>query len=245
MKALLLAAGFGTRLRPLTEHVPKCLVEIRGRPLLGWWFELLFGPGAVERALVNTHYLPEPVRAFVAASPWRERVELVHEDVLLGTGGTVLKNRAFFGDEPFLVAHADNLTLFDAAAFLARHRARPAGTAITMMTFDTDVPKSCGIVEEDAAGRVVAFHEKVANPPGTRANAAVYIFEPEVVAFIAGLGREIVDLSTEVLPHYLGRMCTYHNALYHRDIGTLESLAAAEREFPESAPAALRAAGGR
>jgi mannose-1-phosphate guanylyltransferase len=232
LRALLLAAGFGTRLRPLTERVPKCLVEIHGRPLLGWWFELLFAAGDVERALVNTHYLPAPVRDFVAASRWRDRIELVHEDVLLGTGGTVLKNRAFFGGEPFLVAHADNLTLFDAAAFLRRHRERPAGAAITMMTFDTDVPGSCGIVEEDAAGRVIAFHEKVEDPPGTRANAAVYLFEPEVISFIAGLGREIVDLSTEVLPHYLGRMCTYHNELYHRDIGTRESLAAAEREFP-------------
>jgi mannose-1-phosphate guanylyltransferase len=99
-----------------------------------------------------------------------------------------------------------------------------------MMTFDTDAPQTCGIVEE-RAGVVVAFHEKVANPPGTRANAAVYIFEPEVIAFMAKLKKAVIDLSTEVLPHYLGRMCTFHNDQYHRDIGNLESLAMAEREF--------------
>lgn len=230
MRALLLAGGLGTRLRPLTDHVPKCLVPIHGKPLLAYWLDLLFG-SEIEAALVNTHYLPDPVRAFVATSPWRDRITLVHEDVLLGTGGTVLRNRDFFGDGAFMVAHADNLTRFDPAAFIARHCARPAGCDITMMTFETDDPRSCGIVEEDERGVVQAFHEKVANPPGNHANAAVYIFEPTVIGFLAGLGKEVIDLSTEVIPHYLGRMATFHNTGYHRDIGSPESLARAEREF--------------
>lgn len=238
MKALLLAGGLGTRLRPVTDTVPKCLVPIRGRPLLGYWFDLLFSAG-IERAVVNTHYFAEAVAAFVAQSPWRARVALVHEPELLGTGGTVLANRAFFGEEPFIVAHADNLTRFDARAFMERHRSRPPGVAITMMTFATDAPRSCGIVELTADGVVRAFHEKVANPPGNLANGAVYIFEPEVVDFMARLGKPVIDLSTEVLPHYLNRIVAFHNADYHRDIGTLESLRLAEREFgPGSAPAA-------
>jgi mannose-1-phosphate guanylyltransferase len=102
---------------------------------------------------------------------------------------------------------------------------------MTMMTFDTDAPQTCGIVETDTDDLVVRFHEKVANPPGTRANGAVYIFEPEVIAFIASLGKPIVDLSTEVIPHFLGRIATYHNSGYHRDIGSPESLRAAEREY--------------
>src|SRR5688572_30374554 len=106
MRALLLAGGLGTRLRPLTDRIPKCLVPIHGKPLLEYWLDLLF-QGGVETALVNTHYLPEPVRAFVEASHWRDRITLVHEDVLLGTGGTVLRNREFFGGEAFIVAHAD------------------------------------------------------------------------------------------------------------------------------------------
>ncbi len=230
MRALLLAGGLGTRLRPLTDRIPKCLVPIHGKPLLEYWLDLLF-QGGVETALVNTHYLPEPVRDFVAASPWRDRITLVHEDVLLGTGGTVLRNRDFFGGEAFIVAHADNLTRFDPRAFIARHRSRPEGCEITMMTFETDDPRSCGIVEEDERGVVTAFHEKVEHPPGNHANAAVYIFEPSVILFLAALGKEVIDLSTEVIPHYIGRIATFHNLGYHRDIGSPESLARAERDF--------------
>ena len=230
MRALLLAAGLGMRLGPLTDTVPKCLVPIRGKPLLGYWLELLLG-GGVECVLVNTHHLPETVRHFVVESPWRERITLVHEDRLLGTGGTVLKNRDFFQGRAFLVAHSDNLTRFDVQAFIRRHQQRPAGTLITMITFRTDTPQTCGIVEEDPRGVVTAFHEKVANPPGERANAAVYIFEPGVVEFLAGLGKEVIDLSTEVMPAFLGRICTFHNSDYHRDIGTPESLQQAELEF--------------
>lgn len=233
MKGLLLAAGYGSRLRPLTDTIPKCLVPVRGRPLLAYWFQLLFD-GGIERALVNTHYLAQQVRTFVLESAWCDRVDLVHEEQLLGTGGTILRNRDFFGAEDFLVAHADNLTRFDVQSFRARHRDRPSGVAITMMTFETDAPHSCGIVVEDRQGIVREFYEKQKNPPGNRANGAVYVFEPEVLEFLAGLGRPVIDLSTEVLPHFLGRMWTYHNGLYHRDIGNLESLRSAEREYTQA-----------
>ena len=229
MRALLLAAGRGTRLRPITDRLPKCLVPIQGKPLLEYWLDLLL-PAGIERILVNTHHLAEPVRRFVAASPWRDSIDLTHEDGLLGTGGTVLRNRKFLGGGPFIVAHADNLTRFDVGAFVAAHADRQPGVEITMMTFVTDVPESCGIVELDG-GLVVAFHEKVPKPPGRCANGAVYIFEPSVVGFLASLGKEVIDISTEVLPRYVGRIQTFHNADYHRDIGTPESLALAEREF--------------
>ena len=87
MRALLLAAGLGTRLRPITDSVPKCLVPIRGRPLLGYWFDILFR-GGVDRALVNLHYHADAVRSFIPASPWRGRIETVYEEKLLGTAGT-------------------------------------------------------------------------------------------------------------------------------------------------------------
>lgn len=230
MKALLLAAGLGTRLRPLTNTVPKCLIPVLGRPLLDYWLELLL-KGGIESVLVNTHHLENKVREFVGGSAWRGRVKLVHEDALLGTGGTVLRNRRFFGRSAFMVVHADNLSVFDLGAFIARHAARPRGIALTMMTFDTDAPESSGIVVQDPEGLICEMHEKVANRPGTRANAAVYILEPEVVDFIASLGKPIVDLSTEVLPHFMGRIYGFHNADYHRDIGSAESLRKAEAEF--------------
>ena len=116
MRALLLAAGIGSRLRPITETVPKCLVPIHGRPLLDYWLNLIFGRDLIERAVINTHYLVETVEAHVAASPWCDRIDLVYEPELLGTGGTLKANRALYGDDDgVLVAHADNLTDFDVA----------------------------------------------------------------------------------------------------------------------------------
>jgi mannose-1-phosphate guanylyltransferase len=230
LKALLLAAGLGTRLRPLTETIPKCLVGIHDKPLLAYWLDLLL-PNGISQALINTHHLERQVREFRERSPWRDRITLVHEPVLLGTGGTILANRSFFDNAPFLVAHADNLTRFRVAEFILAHRERPRTAAITMMTFETDAPQSSGIVETDSLGVVQRFHEKVPHPPGKRANAAVYIIEPEVVDFLAAIGMAVIDFSTQVIPHFLGRIATFHNTDYHRDIGSRESLLAAEREY--------------
>jgi len=232
MRALLLAAGIGSRLRPLTDTTPKCLVPIHGRPLLDYWLDLVF-EGGIERALVNTHWLSEHVEAHVAASPWRSRIDLVHEDELRGTGGTVLANRAWFDDRAFVVAHADNLTDFDVPGLLKAHSKRPAGHVMTMLGFRTDDPSSCGILELSRRGTVMAFHEKVENPPGNLANGAVYVFEPEVIADIAKLGKEVVDLSTEVIPNYLGRILCVETHGYHRDIGSPASLLRAHIEFPQ------------
>ena len=232
MRALLLAAGFGTRLRPLTDTVPKCLVPIHGKPLLEIWFDLLFAKGLIESAVVNTHYLPDAVRDHVASSRWRNRVVLAHEEELLGTGGTMLVNRGILDGGAFLLAHADNLTNFDLDAFLAFHAVRPPHAAMSMLAFRTDTPQSCGILELDAEGVVTAFHEKVANPPGNLANAAVYVIEPKVMAFAASLGKSVVDLQTEVIPHFMGRIAAQETSAYFRDIGTLASLETANREFP-------------
>jgi len=231
MRALLLAAGIGSRLRPLTDTTPKCLVPIHGRPLLDYWLDLVFEAG-IERALVNTHWLSEQVEAHIAASPWRPRIDLVHEDELRGTGGTILANRAWFQDSAFMVAHADNLTDFDMLGLIDAHSKRPAGHVMTMLGFRTDDPSSCGILELDQRGTVLAFHEKVANPPGNLANGAVYIFEPDVITDIARLGKEVVDLSTEIIPNYLGRILCVETHGYHRDIGNPASLLRAHVEFP-------------
>jgi mannose-1-phosphate guanylyltransferase len=231
MRALLLAAGLGTRLRPLTNHLPKCLVPIRGRPLLDYWLETLLDHG-IEQVLINTHYMAPMVQQYLKKSTWLPHITLVHEENLLGTGGTILQNRDFFGDEAFLVAHADNLTIFDFKKFLDNHNGRATGTEMTMMVFETPDPKSCGIVSLDSQGVVQAFYEKVVNPPGNLANGAVYIFEPSVLEWMATLGKTQVDLSTEVIPKFLDKIFTYRNSLYHRDIGTMASWTDANHDFP-------------
>lgn len=234
MNVILLAAGLGTRLLPLTSVLPKCLMPIHGRPQLEYWlraFDAAFGAGGAD-VLLNTHYLPELVGAYIDASPWAGRTRLVHEPELLGTGGTLLAN-PFASAGPVLLVHADNLCGADLCCFMAAHEARSPGAVMTMMSFRTDSPQSCGILELDADGVVRAFHEKAADPPGNLANAAVYIVEPEVTAFIASLGQPMVDFSTEVVPHFLGRIQAWENQGYHRDIGNVTSFLAAQDEFPE------------
>jgi mannose-1-phosphate guanylyltransferase len=231
MKALLLAGGLGTRLRPLTNYVPKCLAPIHGRPLLDYWLNLLVKNGFNE-ILINTHYMAPLVTRHLSNSIWSQNVTIVHEEQLLGTGGTILANRNFFGEKPFLVAHADNLTIFDPLAFLKSHTMRPHESEMTMMVFETLDSKSCGIVELDERGIVRSFHEKVRSPPGNLANAAVYILEPAVLGFLDRLGRREIDFSTEVIPHFMGQITTYLNNVYHRDIGTFSSWEEAQKDFP-------------
>jgi mannose-1-phosphate guanylyltransferase len=230
VRALLLCAGKGTRLLPLTDVLPKCLMPINGHPLLAYWLQMLCDAGT-QKILVNLHHHAELVRSFVDGSPLSARVSTVYEPTLLGTAGTLLANRDFFGDSTILLAHGDNLTAFDVAGMLDAHRARPAGCEITMMTFVAQDPRSCGIVETSPNGVVTAFHEKVAKPPGNIANGAVYLIEPAVLDFLESIGRQTIDFSTEVIPAYLSRIFAYHNATYHRDIGTLESLLMAQFDY--------------
>jgi mannose-1-phosphate guanylyltransferase len=234
MRALLLAAGLGTRLRQLSTIIPKCLLPINGRPLLEYWLKYLSETG-VAPALVNLHYLPNVVEEYLIQSPFASQVSTVYEETLLGTGGTLLHNREFFREEPIMLIHADNICFCNFREFIRSHHERPAGTEITMMTFTTPTPQTCGIIELDARGVVKAFHEKVENPPGNLANAAVYIVQPSVFEFLASLEKPVIDFSTEVLPHYLGRIYTYHNTVYHRDIGNIKSLMKAQIEFPQAA----------
>ena len=194
------------------------------------WTHLSQIKAGIGPFLVNTHHLSDVVRRHVEESPFRSQITVVHEEHLLGTGGTLLANRSFFSGEPILLAHADNLCVCDFQGFVRAHEQRPPGTVITMMTFTTDNPQSCGILELDDHGVVVGFHEKVPNPPGNLANGAVYLIEPEVIADIADLQKPIIDFSTEVVPRFVGRINTWHNAGILRDIGSASSLRAAQLE---------------
>lgn len=229
MKAVLLAAGLGTRLRPLTDRVPKCLVPIGGQPLLDIWITCLLEAG-VEEILINTHHLAQRVREHVESHPARHRIRLVHEAQLLGTGGTLERMAPMLTQGPFLCIHADNLARFDLPDLLRAHGQRPKEVDITLLSFDTDTPSACGILEQDARGVVVGFHEKVTDPPGRRANGAIYVMEPTVLDFIASLPGPVKDVSTQVLPAYLGRMQAWFDPrTFLIDIGTPAALERAQR----------------
>jgi mannose-1-phosphate guanylyltransferase len=219
MRALLLAAGLGTRLRPLTSTIPKCLVPIKGQPLLDIWLDKLTR-ASIGPFLVNTHYLAEVVEAHVKASRYRDRVNLVHERELRGTAGTLIANLEFFQDEDGLLVHADNYCTADFRAFVRAHHERPPECLMTMMTFRTDDPPACGIVEIDARGVVVGFHEKVAAPPGNLANGAIYLLSRDLMHVFATEFAGVKDFSTEVLPRLIGRVYSHETNRVLSDIGT-------------------------
>ncbi len=223
MRAVLLAAGLGTRLRPLTDHWPKCLMPIQGVPLLEYWLDAIRKIGFKE-ALVNVHFQPEIMRCFLARPKYQKWVVTSYESELQGTAGTLRTNREYLLGMQTLLVHADNWCLCDLKGFVDYHlHLRPKGTLITMMTFETDHPQSCGIVELDGEGIVRRFHEKVENPPGNLANGAVYILEPEVLDWLYSF-PEYSDFSTQVLPYFMGKIATFQNSGIHRDIGVIEEL---------------------
>ena len=229
VKALLLAAGYGSRLKPLTNEWPKCLMPIGQRPLLEYWLETLW-QNNIHEVLVNLHYLSEIVKGYLERPRFRDWVKYVYEPNLLGTAGTLRQNYRFFSNCSTLLIHADNWCQCNFYDFLHFHENnRPDGTSITMMTFQTENAEKCGIVECDEKGVVIAFHEKKNNPPSNLANAAVYILEPDVLIWL-NQNPQITDFSTEVLPAWIGRIATWHNSIIHRDIGTLPVLSKAQQD---------------
>lgn len=222
MRALLLAAGLGTRLRPLTDTIPKCLVPIKGQPLLGIWLERLTQAG-ISSFMINTHYLATQTEAFINDSQYRDNVTLTKELELLGTAGTLIANLDFFQGEDGLLIHADNYCLADFTAFQQAHRDRPSECLMTMMTFRTDCPTSCGIVELDERDVVISFHEKVDSPPGNLANGAIYILSKELLSLLGSDYHQVKDFSTEVLDRFVGCIFSYETSEVFVDVGTPEN----------------------
>jgi|APSaa5957512535_1039671.scaffolds.fasta_scaffold123928_2 mannose-1-phosphate guanylyltransferase len=229
MKALLLAAGLGTRLLPFTQNWPKCLMPIHKRPLLEYWLEAL-RLQKIDDIMVNRHHHADIVKRFINQPQYTDWVKSTYEPSLLGTAGTLRKNSDFFGKEAILLVHADNWSCCNFSDFILYHQNyRPRGTLITMMTFDCPTPETCGIVELDKRGQVTNFYEKVKNPPSKLANAAVYIIEPEVLSWINN-NSKVLDFSTEVLPNFIGKIATWKNKNIHKDIGTISMLIKAQKD---------------
>jgi mannose-1-phosphate guanylyltransferase len=228
VKGFLLAAGTGTRLRPLTNTIPKCLVPIKGTPLLGIWLEwcALYG---IDEVLLNSHAHSERVREFIDAYRGPVRVTLTHEPELLGSAGTLHVNREFAaGEKEFAVLYADVLTncRFDLLRDFHRMRAAP----VTLGTYRVPNPTQCGIIATDESGRVVEFVEKPHFPKADTAFSGVLLGGPALLNHVPG--RLPADIGFDVLPHLVGKMFAYPIAEYVFDIGTMEKYEQAQGEWP-------------
>jgi mannose-1-phosphate guanylyltransferase len=233
MRAILLAAGEGTRLRPITYTTPKCLVNFSGFLLLEIWLHRLIASN-IKPILINTHYLSEQVEKFVNSSKYKEYVVLVNEVTLLGTAGTLVSNLKFFDSGPIMLIHADNLSIFDINEFILAHKNKPKHCQMTMMLFETDSPENCGIVEVDEDGVLIEFIEKPKNSRSKLANAAIYIIDYELANKISKYDGNIYDFSNDVIPKLVGSIYTYTNNNYHRDIGSPNSYEIGRNDFEKN-----------
>jgi mannose-1-phosphate guanylyltransferase len=226
-KAFLLAAGLGTRLRPLTDEVPKCLVPIHGKPLLSIWLDICEGLG-IEEVLINTHHLAEQVRVWARAQKTRVITNLVHEEVLLGSAGTVAANREFVrGDESFFIFYADNLVHAPLNVLKSFHLLHTG--VLTIGLFRTPKPESCGTVTLDASGRITSFEEKPAQPKSNLANAGIYIARQGVFDFLPRQG--FADFGKDVMPRMVGSIWGCPLDGYVLDVGTPENYRRALEEW--------------
>jgi mannose-1-phosphate guanylyltransferase len=219
LAVILLSAGIGSRLGTLSDIWPKCLMPIKGIPLLDFWLSSLINLNFKD-ILVNTHHHAAEVRNFINRPIYKNYVTESFEKQLLGTAGTIRNNINYINGRSLLLIHADNWYEGNLLDFINYHfNSRPVNCVMTMMTFKCDNSRDCGVVELDDNRIMVDFHEKVVNHPSKIANAAIYILGPEVCNFIYN-NTSIVNFSEDVIPKFKGKIATWHNSGKVVDIGS-------------------------
>jgi mannose-1-phosphate guanylyltransferase len=228
VKAFLLAAGKGTRLRPLTDSIPKCLVPIRETVLLEIWLEL-FARSGISEVLINLHSHADAVRSFVAKRDFGVRIRWFDEPLLLGSAGTLAANHKWVESDPyFWVFYADVLTNLKLSGMLQAHLEMKL--AATLGVYRVPNPSECGILEIDDGSIVRSFEEKPREPKSDFAFSGVMIGTPEFLRQIPSTVP--ADIGFHVLPKLSGRMRAYFSDEYLIDIGTWERYQTAQRTWP-------------
>jgi len=197
---MVLAAGAGTRLRPLTDATPKPLVPVAGKPVLHYCLENLARHG-VKDVMLNLWAFPEKVRAFCGdGSRWGLRLRYSVEKKLLGTAGSVKKCEAFLKDGPFLILSGDGLHDVNLAAFYRFHRKRKS--VASMVTKRVDAKYPYGVTLASKSGRIRGFLEKPSFGDffSNRVNTGIYCFEPEILRRIP---KGFYDFGHQVWPKLL------------------------------------------
>lgn len=228
MKAFLLAAGHGTRLRPITDTIPKCLVPIRGEPLLKIWLDLCSSFG-IDDVIINVHTQQQLIHDFLEEHKPSIRVTVSAEEELLGSAGTIRANRDWAAEEEsFWIFYADVLNCVNLDRMLQFHQAQR--TAATIGVYRVPDPSRCGVVTVDTSGMVRDFVEKPAHPTGNLVFSGIMLATPEFLRLIPE--RHPVDIGSHVLPLLIGRMAAYEINEYLIDIGTMENYRAAQLSWP-------------
>ena len=233
MKAMVLAAGLGTRLRPLTDRTPKPLLPVADRPILLWNLLLLKRHGITD-VIINLHHLGEQiVQALGDGSRFGMRVAYSHEPTLLGTGGGIKQAAPFLKDGSFLVLNGDTLSACDLTNLIAAHRT--GGAPVTLALREDPEAARWGPVTVDAHSRILQING--APPLGDHPKplplscmfAGIHVLEPEVLNAIPPGPGSIIDVYLSLLRqnHMLRG---YRMSGYWSDVGTPERYAEAQQD---------------
>lgn len=230
MKAFLLAAGHGTRLRPITDDIPKCLVPIRGVPMLAIWLSICKSLG-ISEVLLNLHAHADAVTAFLRQRRDDDiRIHVSEETQLLGSAGTLRANRSWVqGEDLFWVFYADVLHRADLTSMLRCHRQH--NLAATLGVYEVPDPTRCGIVTTNSEGVIEGFVEKPRDPASNLAFSGLMIATTTVLDLIPD-GDSASDIGFHVLPKLAGQMLAFHIRDYLIDVGTLETYQQAQATWP-------------
>ena len=224
-RAVVMAGGFGTRLRPLTERIPKPMLKVAGRPILEHTIRRLALAG-FDKIFITLHYLPDVIiEHFGDGSRFGAKIEYIHETKPLGTAGSIAL--ADHGSAPMLIMNGDVMTDLNLVAFLDFHRTTEA--AITMAGAPYEVGVPFGVVTMDGATNVTGLQEK----PIQRfyINTGIYAVSPAALALIpADTAYNMTDLVEEAIKSNL-RAKLYAMHEYWRDIGRIEDLQRANLEM--------------
>jgi len=232
MKAFILAAGLGTRLRALGLDTPKVMVPIGGKPLLEHHIELFKRQG-IREFIVNLHYLPKKVTNYFGdGSKWGVTITYSHEPDLLGTAGAVKKMENELRDGTFIVFYGDNLVRLEFGPLVEFHRAHQAWATVAL--FESPEPWTGGVVETDSSGRVARFVEKPdpKQVSTNRISAGIFVIEPQVLDEIPG--GQFYDFGKDVFPKLLSKGLPVYAIkpdAYIFDVGTPERLAKAQSDY--------------
>lgn len=221
-KAMLLAAGAGTRLRPLTYETPKPMVPVVNRPVIHHVLDNLLKHG-VEEVMVNLHAHPEQVRGYCGdGSRWSLKLRYSLEPKLLGTAGAIKRVERFLKDGPFFVMSGDGLSDIDLSAMYAFHRKR--GAMATMAIKRVDARFDYGVTLTDGGQRIKGFLEKPSwgDVFSNKVNTGIYLFEPEVLKLIPP--NAVYDFGHQLWPKLLKLkkpIYAYETDSYWCDVGNL------------------------
>lgn len=236
MKAMILAAGLGTRLRPLTETIPKPLLPVAGTSLIVWNLLLLRRHGVTE-VLINLHHLGLMIEQTLGdGSRYGLRLTYSHEPVILGTGGGIKQAEPFFEGQPFLVLNGDTLLELDLGALIQAHRERDA--LATMVLREDPEAERWGPVEVDQAGQILSINgrgRKGSGPTQRLMFAGVHVMHPRLLREVpVGLDSSIIEAYVRAIAQG-DSILGYRMTGYWSDIGTPERYAQAQRDVEAGA----------